>query len=254
MAIVRGQASAELISIMGISLLVVLIFSLLAAQAFTGIGLQQNYNEAYESVQALASAADAVHAQGEGATKIVTIKIPPNAVFGSSQTYIGRPSGSPDSVSSKEIAIRLDNNSVFSTSSVRLSGLLPSAPGQYRMKVTARAGYVSIYPHLIELDRNSLSIIMAQGESRTAIIKVNSAGSSPVPVNTNSSWSFPGINVSVSPFLLNASVSGSPLTLVFNSSPDASGFHNFQLLLNATASGGTEEVVSLPISVNVLSG
>ncbi len=91
-----GQASMELISILGISLIVILVFSVLSSDFLTSIAVNRNYADAQDAVKRLANAADAVYAQGEGAVEIVQIKIPSNAnLMRLLEPHLNRPVGRP---------------------------------------------------------------------------------------------------------------------------------------------------------------
>ncbi len=247
-----GQASAELMSIMGISLLVVFVFSILAAQFFSDASSQQNYNDAKASVKALAEAAASAYAQGEGATKIVFIKLPPNTAFGPDQTYIGKPSNAPGAAEAKAISINVDGTDVSSYTPMAVSGSFPPSIGAYRMKVVSRGSYVSIFPYVIDLDRYAVFVSMAQNESRQATVKVYGAVSEPVNVEVGYSWLFQEVNFTVSPVSFSTSANSTSLNMVFNSSLIASGMHNSQLIINATGStSGISDSISIPITVDV---
>lgn len=253
--IMPGQASVELISIMGISLLVVFVFSILAAQFFSDASSQQDYSDARSSVKALAEAAESVYAQGEGATRVVFIKLPPNTAFGSSQTYVGAPSNAPANAEEKAISISVEGTDVSAYTSMAVSGSLPPSIGAYRMKVVSRGSYVSIFPYVIDLDRYAVFVSMAQNESRQATVKVYGAVSEPVNVEVSYDWFFQEVNFTVSPVSFSTAANSTTLALLFNSSQNASGMHNSQLIINATGSAsGISDSISIPITVDVQAG
>lgn len=250
-----GQASVELISIMGISLLVVFVFSILAAQFFSDVSSRQNYSDARASVKALAEAAESAYAQGEGATKTVFISLPPNTAFGPNLTYIGKPSNAPGAAEAKAISINVDGADISAYTPMAVSGSFPPSPGAYRMKIVSRGSHVSIFPYVLDLDRYSVFVSMAQNESRQATVKVYSAVSEPVNVEVGYDWLFPEVNFTVSPVSFSTAANSTTLDLVFNSSLNASGIHNSQLIINATGStSGINESIAVPITVDVQAG
>lgn len=252
----RAQASAELISILGISLLVVFVFSILAAQSLSDIGGQQNFADARQSAQGLADAANAVSGQGEGAFRIVVIKIPENANFSLNATYIGKPPNAPSYAESKAINFNLDGTDVSSFAEVPLTGSLPRAPGIYRMKVISRGGSVEINSQVLELDKNAIFISMAKNETRRATIKVYSSLSTAVAVNVNFTWSFSDANLTVSPASFSANASGTPITITVASAANASGTYDTQLILNAsiTSPASMNETLHVPVHIDIQAG
>jgi hypothetical protein len=249
-----GQAAAELIIILGISLVVVVLFFVLSASMLTGAKNQQNYDDARASVQSLAEAADSVYAQGEGATRKVVIILPGDTAFGANHTYIGRPPSAP-LASQNGININLNGTDIFAQTRTALSGQFPASSGTYLMRVTSRGAYVDIYPYLVDVDRHSVTIVMARNETRSAQVTVTRVSWEEVSVTPSQNWGFDDVSLSLAPAAgdaFGASAIGSAITVTVTSSPTASGIYNSQLTLDAVgASSGTTEAISIPISVNV---
>jgi len=247
-----GQAAAELVTILGIALVVVLLFFMLSATMLKDARIQQNLEEAQSSVSSLVEAADSVYAQGEGATRKVMVALPGDTVFGSNTTYIGRPFNMP-LASQNGININVNGTDIGGVTRASLIGQFPSTFGRYPMRVTSRGAYVEIYPYLVDVDRHSVSIVMAQSEARSVQIVVTRVSGEAVSVDPVKNWGFAGVNLTLSPSsAFGASDLGSALTVSVASGAAASGTYNSQLTLIATgANSGTSETILIPISVDV---
>ena len=250
----KAQASMELISILGISLIVILVFSVLSSDFLTGIAVNRNYADAQSAVQKLANAADTVYAQGEGASEIVQVKIPSNANMSSAVSYIGKPPGAPAGATSNVISIRVGGSDVLAITRETVAGSLPLAPGTYNMKVVSRGNYVAIGTHYLDADKNSVYQSMAPGETRSETITFTATGNETVGFNVTYSWSYPNVGIS-----LNASYYSVPpgasrqINVTFTPNSAAAGLYNSQLNINATAGNGVTEAFSIPIAADVQS-
>ena len=228
-----------------------LFFLALSASRLSDINSQQNYNNAQASVSALADAADSVYAQGEGASKIVTVTLPGNTNFTSS--YIGKPQ-SAGNIISNEIDINVAGTDTIAIANAPLSGSFPAVPGTYQMKVLSQGSGVTISPYLIDSDLGSVSVSMGQGQSRTATLNVYRTAGEDVNVSIFTSWDFPSdVNLSIFPnSSFNATPEGTAVSLTFNSSGTASGFYSSQMILTASGTAsGTNETIPIPVTVDV---
>ena len=245
----RGQISAEFISILGIGLLIVLLFLALSASRLFDVNQQQNYDNAHTSVSALAEAANSVYAQGEGASRVVSVVLPGNTEF--SKSYIGSPAGS--GAVANMIDININGTDTVSITDAPLSGSFPSTPGTYQMEVLSRGSYVSIITYLIDLDSYSISISMGKNQTRGAMVRAYRTSAEGVNLTAYSGWNFPGaVNLSVSPSSFQATPAGTVISLQFNSSSGASGFYSSQLIIAAQGdASGANESITVPITVNV---
>ena len=252
---VPGQASVELPIILGISLIVVLMIAILSSDTISDTARQQSISEARDSVRSLAEAADSVYSQGEGASRTVTVRLPPTTVFGANSTYIGKPAGAPSSALARLVNINAENSDIQAISSVPLTGAFPSSAGIYRMKVVSRGDYVSIKPALIELDRNSISISMANDETRLVVLKAYRLSIEPASASVAADWGFSGISLSVSPSSFALSDSGTIITINATATAASAGIYRSQLVVNATGTqSGITEAITIPISVSVQAG
>ncbi|MFA6328922.1 MAG: hypothetical protein WCY41_05745 [Candidatus Micrarchaeia archaeon] len=248
-----GQAATELIIILGVALIVVMLFFVLSANMLTGAKTQQNYDDARMSVQALVEAADSVYAQGEGAVRKVTITLPGDTVFGGDHTYIGAPDSMP-SAAQNGININVNGTDINGISRTSLSGQFPAKAGKYPMRVTSRGAYVEIYPYLIDVDKHSIAIVMARGETRTAQFVVTKVSGEAVSVEPAQNWGFTDVAMNITPSgTFDASGMGTTITVTVSATPAASDVYNSQITLNALGGeSGTEEAINIPVSVNVV--
>ena len=247
-----GQAAAELITILGIALVVVVLFFMLSATMLKDARIQQNLDEAHASISSLVEAADSVYAQGEGATRKVMVTLPGDTIFGGNTTYIGRPSNAP-LASQNGISINVNGTDIGGITRASLIGQFPATFGKYPMRVTSRGAYVEIYPYLVDVDRHSVSIVMARSETRSAQVIVTRISGEAVSVDPVKNWGFGGVNLTLSPSTaFDASDMGSIITVSVTSNSTVSGTFNSQITLTATgATSGTSETILIPISVDV---
>jgi len=248
-----GQASVELLSILAVALLVVFTFSVLSLNTLSDVEAQQSINDARNSVQALADAADQVYLQGSGASQVVYITIPSEAEFGENLTYIGKPANAPANSEPKLISMYLGGNDISASTKARLTGSFPLQAGSYNMKVLSQGSTVSIQPNLIEVDRAALAVTMSNDEMRTMKLRVFKAANENVSVEVYNNWGHTQVTFSTDPSSFDANVTGSNITLVFTAhGADAKGAYNSNLMLSATGQlSGAKETVEIPISVNV---
>lgn len=253
MQVVRAQASVELIAILGISLVVILVFSVLSSDFLSDINVNRNYADARDSVQKLASAADSVYAQGEGASAVVLVKIPGNANLAPNTSYIGKPSNAAAGVASSQISMRVGSTDVFAITKETVTGSFPQAAGTYYMKVTSMGSYVSIGTHYIEANKNSVYQSMAPGETRTESITFSAVGNETVRIILGASWGYnSSVSLRFSPNPLNIAAGASNSTTVtLNASSTAGGLYNSELTVNATAANGVAETFSIPVTADV---
>ena len=249
----HGQAATELIIILGVALVVVVLFFFLSANMLTGARVQQNYDDARVSVQSLAEAADSVYAQGEGATRKVTITLPGDTKFGANYTYIGAPASMP-LAAQNAININVNGTDVSEFSDTSLSGQFPTKAGKYPMRVTSRGAYVEIYPYLVDVDKHSVAIVMARGETRSTQIMVTRVAAEKVMVEPSQNWGFTDVTLSLDPSgAFDASGMGNAVTVTVTANSAASDIYNSQITLNAVGNeSGTAEAINIQVSVNVV--
>jgi len=248
----EGQAAAELIIILGVAMVVVVMFFFLSANMLTGARVQQNYDDARTSVAALVEAADSVYSQGDGAVRKVAITLPSGTVFGGNTTFIGRPSNQP-LASQNGISINVNGTTLFGQTETSLVGQFPAATGRYSMRVTSRGAYVEIYPYLVDIDKYSVTMVMANNETRSTSLMLTRSSGEAVTVQPTLNWGFSDVNFTISPSgSFAASEYGSQITFTVSSGSATAGMYNSQMTLTATgAVSNTTETINIPISVNV---
>ncbi|MCX6770340.1 MAG: hypothetical protein NT051_06755 [Candidatus Micrarchaeota archaeon] len=247
----RAQAGVEAIAVIGISLLLLLCFFVLASELLSNLNSRQSYLDAERSVGALASAADSVYAQGEGASETVSFTLPANTVFGGSKTYIGRPESQPN-VPKNTVNINVDGTDMFAISQAPLSGTLPQSPGTYSLKVISRGQTVEIFPLLAELGKNSVYLRMASNETRSASVPIRAASSESLSASISFPWPHTGVAAASSLSSSTIGFDGGSAILNFTSLPNASGIYSstLSIIVTGQASGATE-TFTVPVTIFV---
>jgi hypothetical protein len=232
-------------------LFILLAFFALTAKFLSDTNTKEGQDEAQITVNSLASAANAVHSQGKGASQIVTIRLPQGADLSPTKTFIGAPAGS--SLPNNSININFASTDFFAISDVRLVGSFPSSPGVYQYKAVSRGAYVEFSPHLADLSQNSLQISMGQSDSRSGSISISPATDEPVNVYIDYAWPYAGVvDVSGSPTFQTVNFGGGSISYDFASSASASGPYSYEFNLTFEgATSGLTENVSFPVSVFV---
>ncbi len=228
-----------------------MVFMILSITFLTDANLQKNQELARDSVQKLATAADSVYAQGEGSTIIVEINLPINTVFDTTKTYIGKPSNAPFSTESKTINVRVQNNDIFAPTRAQLQGAFPAYYGLHLMRVYSAGSYVVISPHLSRIDRNSIFISMARGETRNETLQMRKLVSQSVTATAASSWAFEEVSVSVTPSSMPLEPYDKPITFTITADADSSGLYNSELRIAAQDSNGETESFIVPLTVDI---
>lgn len=252
MRVGRGQASVESIAIMGISLLILVTFFVLAANLLSDMNVRQGRDDARRAVQSLAAAADTAFAQGDGASQVVLINLPPNTVFGASKTFIGRPASQPNSPAST-ININVDGTDVYAITKAPLTGSFPGSIGGFELIVISRGSYVEIAPHIFDVNKRSVYLSMGKGASRSDTVKVYPASNETLATTAALSFSHsPAVSGSVTPASATADFEGTEFTMQFSSNNSASGIYSGELLITVLGTiSGAEQNLSLPVTVFV---
>ncbi len=259
----KAQASAELIAVLGMALIVMLVFVVLSSNLLSDINVNRNYDDARNSVQKLANAADTVFAQGSGASTIVQIVIPPNANMSVNASFIGQPANGAGGSNSNTININVEGTDVISTTREPVSGSFPTAPGTYNLKVASQGSQVVIGTYFFNIDQASVFVSMARGETRTVTLNFVSVSTEYVGVTLSTGspdWanlypSPPAPTLDIQPAALNFGLppgGGQSVTLTFTSIPQSGGIYTDYLYVNATGvTSGVPETAKIPITVDV---
>ena len=250
----KAQAATETIVVFGISLLIVMAFMSVGLNMISDSARLQSENDAYNSAHDLAVAADEVYAQGEGAFKTVTIRLPQQVVFNANSTFIGKPDSQSTNTSlqPKTIMVNYTTAQAEATTAEPVSGSFPSSSGIYEMRVISRGNYVSINPAVVELSQNSIDVSMSENETRLFTLSFFAVSHDQANVTISSVWSFTDVNCTVSPSQFTAATNGTSAVITLNASVNSSGFYSSTLLVNATAyPSGVSELTLVPLSVDV---
>lgn len=252
MQVARAQASVELISILGISLIVILVFSVLSSDFLSDIGVNRNYADAKDTVQKLASAADSVYAQGEGASMTVLVKIPANADLAVNISYIGKPNSSSAGVASNQISLRLENTDVLAVTKETVTGSFPRVPGTYYMRVVSKGSYVAIGTHYLDADKSSIYQSMAPSEARSETVNFKAVGNESVTVIITKDWGYTNVALDLSTSSFSLAAGGSQAVVAtITAGASSGGLYNSALTVNATAANGVSEIFTIPITADV---
>ncbi|MCX6770339.1 MAG: hypothetical protein NT051_06750, partial [Candidatus Micrarchaeota archaeon] len=246
----RAQAGIELTAIFGIFLIIILFYSVAASGMLSHISVQQNYDEAYKTVQALARAADSVYAQGEGARQSVQAVIPSNADLNSS--YIGGADAKANAIS-----LRIQGTDVFITTRAPLAGAFPRSSGEHLFQVISHGSYVSINENIAEPVPSSINAKVRAGAMRESVLQIHITSSEGAEVNVTSPWSNPSINLSISPsHFLTYGDASVPIYLNFSTGAQARGLYYSTLQVAVYDRGNPQvgETITVPVTLEVYAG
>lgn len=258
----KAQTSTEFVITLAIFMIALLFFFALALDFFFSVRSQKDFGDALAAVNSLAEAANSVHAQGEGAVKIVSITLPPSTDFSKNATFIGKPLGSA-SAASNTISISLNGTQVTSTTIPTVVGEFPQVPGTYSMRVVSKGNFVSIGSYLISASPTSVFANVNRGSFKTSSITFKVTALSElndyVSVSLSSPWNdiHRNVQLSITPdSFISYGFSDIPVLLTFNANSNAIGIYSS--LLNVTAvkhsGNGTviaKETFTIPLSVEV---
>ncbi len=260
-AVFAGQASTELLALLGIMLLGVLAFAVLSSNLLFDVGAQKDRNTALEAVQKLATAADSVYAQGDGASETVRVTIPQSATLSGGKSYIGRPFGAPADSSANTINLHVQGSDQYVLTSAPLSGSFPALPGNHHLKVISHGSYVSIGSGIVEVSPSSVYLSGRRNEPVFSALQLIVPEGSQQQVFINV---FPLIqhgNVQLSVFPSDFStLSSAEVDLTFLPGIGAAGLYNWELIVNASTnplSCGQDcrsDYFSIPITMEVQEG
>jgi len=250
MMLLKAQVSAEFIIIVAILAILVVAALSLSVGRISDMAKRQTADDAHYSVQSLADAADFVYWQGEGATRIVTIRLPSDTDLAGA--YIGGPPGSSEDLRGT-LMISVNGNNYTAQSAADLNGSFPNSTGMHNMKVVSRGTYVSITPQLFDLGSYAIFVSMGQNQTRSKSFMAYSTTGFDVPVNISYNWDYGGIaNISIAPLIFNATTGGTNISINVTSGNTAGGPYTSQI--SFTAGGASEDRINVPVSIDVQAG
>jgi hypothetical protein len=240
----KGQVSTEVIVILAFSLLVISAFLFFSTSVLSEKEIGQDAAEAYNSILLLASAADSVSKENEGAFRIVTITIPASANLNFS--FIGSLNNSTDS---NTIGIKIGQQEFYAYTYPKVSGFFPDRFGTFKMKVKNEGDKVTIKPQLISIDKYSILLAMNQSGSKNISINISKEYAENISIFVFSSWNYSNINLNISPksFVLNQQTQN--INLIFNTTfPEPLKYYSSSIVIVANSTSQKETIV-IPVSV-----
>ncbi|MEM4348094.1 MAG: hypothetical protein QXN37_00810 [Candidatus Anstonellaceae archaeon] len=245
-----GQVATELITIMGISLLVVLIFMSLSLSFLSEASIEKNEKLAYDSVRRLAIAADTVYAQGAGASVIVEIFLPPTIDFNPNKTYIGKPANVSSFILPKTINMRVGQSDIFASTQANLAGSFPTKSGSHKMYLFSKGGQVFIVPYIASISRPSVFVSMAKGEIRNESIVLEKKISSLAFASIYLPWVPSDISINVSPSSSELQVEPTQFLVSIAANNNAEGIYNLNMEIFVSSEIGNQSF-TVPVTVEV---
>lgn len=224
-------------------MVVILLIVLLAQQQVTTVQTEKDTMDAQNSLLDLSAAARAVYAQGEGSKKLVFIRLPSS--YDPDQSSVGN----------KSISIRAAGTDHVSVENFNVRGSLPGKSGGQWVWVISEGNRVRIGTAMLGLSRNSISIVMAPGDSDSVSFYAESLWERNITVSTALTWP-PSADVSATPHVV-----GGPLlslgdkmnvTMDFQAGSNSSGPYSGELTFTSS-DGNVSETISVPITVTVMS-
>lgn len=234
-----GQTSIEMLVIIGVALLAVLVFFMLTQSQGVQVSKTKISTEATNTVSDLVSAAKEVYAQGVGAKKQVYVTIPQG--YEQNESFVGN----------KAIKLRAAGNDYVQTVEFDVHGSLPSTSGSQWVWVVSEGNRVRIGRSMIEINRQSINLLVPRESTRMEGFSVKSTWDLPINISINKSWNNPDVGLSLD----KVSFSLSPLSTfgvsaAFTPSTNASGFNSGYIELRAS-DGLVNETVAIPVTVEV---
>lgn len=236
-----AQASAEFLLILAVSMVIIIMIVMLAQQQITTVQSEKDNMDAQNSLLDLSSAARSVYAQGEGSKKLVFIRLPSS--YDPSQSSVGN----------KSISIRAAGTDHVSLEDFNVRGSLPGQSGGQWIWVVSEGNRVRIGTAMLSLSRNSISIVMAPGESDSVSLTAQSLWELDIDVDTELTWSHSEVSATPSVGDFSLSPGGTqPITIDFQADSNSTGYYSGELTFTVTDGNASEEI-SVPITVAVMS-
>jgi hypothetical protein len=238
-AVSRGQVSVEFLIILSVTLLAFLIFMGISQSESVGISMTKEKVDASNAVRSMSSAAQEVFSQGAGARKKITVTIPQG--FERNQSFI----------KGNAIKIRSAGQDFVELTDFEVYGTLPLSSGKSEIWVVSEGDRVRIGNSLLEVDRETINVIIGSNDSRTEALTISNPGNLTVKVRLYAQWPHTNVSMKMSDdaFILNP-FSSDVLLLSFSSAERIrDAFFVSYLNISATDQYGNEEQIKLPISV-----
>ncbi len=227
-ACMKGQTSAEFLTLLLAGLIILVIVLAIAYDQFTALQLTKGAMEARNSVETLKSAASEVYGQGEGARRLVYIQIPPN--YEPNTSF----------VANRTISLKVRGNDVASTTGFDVYGTLPGTEGGHFVWVISEGNRVRIGNIFLFVNKNSLLVQMLQTQSKSDNFTVQNIGTKPINVTITRNWLHSDVSAAVSETAFSLGPDETQeVTVTFESNASAAG--DYTGSLDITGFDGTDE-------------
>lgn len=227
--LLRGQSTVEFILILVVAFLLLSVVFIVAGRELAEIQQAKYSQDARIAVSTIASAAKEVYAQGEGARKLVYVKLPPE--YDPLSSY----------VANNTIYLSVRQSGYAETFEFAVHGNVPLYPGGNYVWVISEGSGVSIGSAYLYVSRSAIPVSMQRNSTISDTFYVKNVGNDTINVSISPSWGSPDVSLNISDtnFSL-ASGANSTITLTFSSGSLAYGLYGGTLLITALTPLGTE--------------
>lgn len=233
-----AQSSVELVILFAFSLVVLIFLFGYLTSSNISIDRERSVNYAKNSTLDLANAVNSVYSEGDGAKRLVFVKIPD----GAESSYIN----------GRIIGIKVFGNDVWQEASASISGTMPQEPGGYWLLVQAKEGYVAIGETFLEISKSSIYVQMEKSDSKYDFLIITNNYSASMDINIAKDWTNTELSLNVSPVLFTLAAGESrTIDLNFSSSATAAGVYSGSLAITGSYAS-TQESILVPITAEVL--
>jgi hypothetical protein len=220
----KAQASAELLIILSVVLVVFTIVFAIAQNEFDASKMNMDAVKARSALRALMDAADYVYAQGEGASTRVFVAVPDRI--------------ESSDVSGTHLIYRMDfagrKQDILEVGRACVSGYIPTDAGGQWVTLTSSGGCVRIGERDIVPSQESLSFNLYSGEQQQLVLTLTNYGNETKVVGVSVLGS-DMLALGSSQVILDPSVPTNVTVTASATAGAAAGVHYAQLFLNSTA-------------------
>jgi hypothetical protein len=237
----RAQTSVEFLLVFSAMLVLILGVLFLTQNQASSINLVKAHGEGANAVNQILSAAKDVYSQGEGAKRKILVQIPQGYDPGNSY------------VRDRIINLRVVGSDHSAITEFDVRGTLPTSSGGHWIWAVSEGNRVRIGEAMLELDRNSIYLLMSSNSTESTSFSVTNIWVSPLDITASAEWDSIDVQMNGLPpsFSLEVDESNS-ITLDFTAGAIATGEYSGQISFVATDSEGTTETLYVPIVVEVV--
>lgn len=235
----KGQSSVEVLVILAVGLVILIAIIAYSNTSLSEIQLERQQQIALTSVNDLINAANDVYRQGEGARKRVFFSVP-SAI-----------DPNKSGIEGTSIVFNVAGSDIYAKGDANLVGTIPLKPGEHRVWVEAKEGYVVFGLEEIYLDKTSLFVHISRGGDKQETITIYNDGDSNAQVSLVKNWGHTHANfdINTASFEL-APGSSKTLDINFYSDVFAAGAYPGSLVFTAITPNQTYEIF-VPVTIEV---